>query len=128
MRHPAFLLVGALQTLERCAQMEAAQRLDLRTKLCDALQQCVTGSTSAFDLHADSSSPSLWAQVQDAASAVPGACAAERELQRELQVLGSTLLTSALSGCLARPLPGDAHSDESLQQNLRAEIERLTCA
>ncbi len=125
MRHPAFLLVEALQTLERCAQMEAAQRLDLRTKLCDVLQQCVTGAASAYDLQGDGAS--LHALVLDVAASVPGACAAERELQRELQVLGSMLLTSALTGCLARPLPGDSRSEESLQQNLRAEIERLTC-
>ena len=125
MRHPAFLLVQALETLERCAQMEAALQLDVRTKLCDVLQQCVTGSASAYDLQGDGAS--LHAQVQDVAASVPGVCAAERELQRELQVLCSVLLTSALTGCLARPLPGDSRSEESLQQNLRAEIERLTC-
>jgi hypothetical protein len=127
MRHPAFVLVGALQTLQGCAQMDAAQRLDLRTKFCDVLQQCVTGAASAYDLHADRSCPCLYTQVQDVAAAVPGRCAAERELQRELQELGSMLLTSALTGCLARPLPGDSHSEEWLQQSLRAEIERLTC-
>jgi hypothetical protein len=126
MRHPAFLLVGALQTLERCAQMQAAQRLDVRTKLCDVLQQCVTGSTSAYDLQGDGTC--LYTQVQDIAASEPGSCSAERELQSELQVLSSMLLTSALTGCLTLPLPGDAHPVESLQQNLRAEIERLTCA
>jgi len=128
MRHPAFALVGALKTLRGCAQMDEALRLDLRTQLCDVLQQCVTGTASAYDLHADRTCPCMYTQVQDVAAAMPGCCAAERALQRELQELGSMLLTSALTGCLARPLPGDSHSEEWLQQSLRAEIELLTCA
>jgi hypothetical protein len=125
MRHPAFVLVHALQTLQRCSQMDEAQRLDVRTKLCDVLQQCVTGTASAYDLQADGAC--LYTQVRDVAASVPGACAAERELQAELQGLCSMLLTSALTGCLTRPLPGDVHSQESLLQTLRVEIERLTC-
>lgn len=117
--------MDALQTLERCAQLEEAQRLDMRTKLCEVLQQCVTGSTSAFDLQGDDAS--LYTLVRDVAASVPGACPAERELQGELQMLCSMLLTSALTGCLARPLPGDALSQESMLQTLRAQIERLTC-
>jgi len=127
MRHPAFVLVHALQTLQACTQMDAAQRLDLRTKLCDVLQQCATGTGNAYDLQADPTCPCMHAQVLDVAAAVPGHCAAERELQRELQALGSMLLTSALTGCLARSQPGDSHPPEWLQQNLRAEIERLSC-
>ena len=127
MRHPAFVLVHALQTLQACTQMDAAQRLDLRTKMCDVLQQCVTGTGSAYDLHADRTCPCMHTQVQDVAASVPGHCAAERELQQELLALASMLLTSALTGCLARPLPGDSHSQEWLQQNLRSEIERLSC-
>ncbi len=112
MSHPEFLLVGALQTLESCAQMETDQRLDVWTKLCDVLKQCVTGSASAYDLQGDGTC--LYTQVQDVAASVPGTCAAERELQSELQVLSSMLLTSALTGCLMRPLPGDEHPVESL--------------
>ena len=126
MRHPVFLLMDVLDTVQRCTLMSDSLKLDLRTKTCGLMQQCITHSTSAYDFHADAACPCMYTQVRELASLVPGACAVERELHAALQVISCMLLTSSLTGCLQLPLPCDLHCEEWMQANLREEIARLT--
>jgi|1048.fasta_scaffold71652_2 hypothetical protein len=126
MQHPVFLFVSLLNTLQQCRHIQEERKLDLRTKICDLLHQCITCKTSAYDLQSDSSCPCMYTQVQELASSLSAKCEEERDLQRELQVISSMLLTSSLTACLARPLPCDSYSEEWLQKNLRDQLERLT--
>jgi hypothetical protein len=132
MRHPVFSLMHALDTLQRCPRMQDTQKLDVRTKICDLMQQCITSTASAYDFQADAACPCMHSQVQEIASLAQCAvereeCAVERELQLELQVISSMLLTSSLTGCLQRPLPCDLLCAEWMQNDLRSEIAKLTC-
>ena len=126
MRHPVFLLIGVLDTVQRCPLMQDTRKLDLRTKICDLMQQCITSTASAYDFHADTTCPCMYTQVQELASLVSGKCAVERELKEELHTISCMLLTSSLTGCLQRPLPCDSHCEAWMQQNLRDEIAKLT--
>jgi hypothetical protein len=132
MRHPVFSLMHALDTLQRCTRMHDAQKLDVRTKICDLMQQCITSTASAYDFQADAACPCMYTQVQEIGSLVQcaderGECAVERELQLELQEISSMLLTTSLTGCLQRPLPCDSLCAEWMQNDLRSEIVKLTC-
>jgi hypothetical protein len=126
MKHPVFSLVSSLERLQRCKHMQEERKLDMRTKICDLLHQCITGKTSAYDLQTDTSCPCMYTQVQELASSLSGKCEDERDLQRELQDISSMFLTSSLTACLTRPLPCDSYSDEWLQRNLRDQLEQLT--
>lgn len=126
MRHPIFLLVGVLNRVQTCASMTETHKLDLRGKICDLVRQCITSSVCAFDFGTDSGdSKCMYTQVQDLAASFSTECDVQAEIQEDLLVVSSMLLTSSLTGCLLLPLPCDVHSREHLQQTLRVEIEDL---
>lgn len=106
--------------------MTETQKLDLRSKICDLVRQCLTSSVCAFDFGTQSGDVKcMYAQVQDLAACFSTECEVEAAIQEDLLVVSSMMLTSSLTGCLLLPQPCDVHSQEYLQQTLRDEIEEL---
>ena len=126
MRHPIFLLVCVLNRVQACERMTEAHKLDLRSKICDLVRQCLTSSVCAIDFGTDcGDAKCMYAQVQELAVSFSAECEVEAAIQEDLLVVSSMMLTSSLTGCLLLPQPCDVHSQEYLQQTLRAEIENL---
>lgn len=126
MRHPIFLLVGVLNRVQTCASMTEAHKLDLRSKICELVRQCITSSVCAFDFGTDSvDATCMYTQVQELAASLSTECDVQTAIHADLLVVSSMMLTSSLTGCLLQPLPCDVHSREHLQQALRVEIEEL---
>lgn len=108
--------------------MTATHKLDVHSKICELVRQCITSSVCAFDFGTDSTGgdvPCMYVQVQDLVGAFSDTCGVQAGIQEDLRVVSSMMLTSSLTGCLLRPLPCDVYSPAHLQQTLRVEIEEL---